>query len=225
MKAEGYIITIETNSNSVRVSERCADSAFKFGIHTNIFSAYTPRHEPIRILESKGVDTIGLHDSRNYSYIDAAAGCFLSHFMLWEKCVQINKPIIIFEHDAIVINEIPLDILDGTGFDQVVNLGTPATGIHKIPEFTGVGLLSSSHRFKGTYGYAIKPTGALKLIDRAKNAVAAADMFLNTNNFPFLQELHPWPVITTLEFSTIQKKSNKYSTNNRLDEFGNRRDE
>jgi GR25 family glycosyltransferase involved in LPS biosynthesis len=38
--------------------------------------------------------------SQNYS--KGAIGCALSHLQLWEKCIELNKPIIIMEDDAIV---------------------------------------------------------------------------------------------------------------------------
>ena len=220
---ECYVITIETNSESIMASERCVSSASSFGLHTKIFNAFTPRHDPLKILESNGINTKTLHKKRYHSYIDAAAGCFLSHFTLWKKCIEINKPIIIFEHDAIIINEIPFNILDGTGFDKVINLGEPAHGEIKTPEFIGVGLMQSSKKLYGSHAYAVKPTGALKLINRATTHAKPVDLFLNRLDFPFLEELYPWPVITKLEFSTIQTNRNAISTNIQLDEFGNAR--
>lgn len=31
-------------------------------------------------------------------------GCFLSHWSLWKKCLELNEPIIILEHDAVIQN-------------------------------------------------------------------------------------------------------------------------
>ena len=223
MQAECYVITIDTNSKSINVANRCINSGNKFGLDIKMFNAFTPRHNPLKILESRNFNIKNFTRPSYHSYEEEAAGCFLSHLTLWEKCIEINKTIIILEHDAIIINEIPFNILDGTGFDKVINLGKPATGEFDTPEFTGASLMVSSTRFKGTHAYAIKPAGALKLINQAKIHATAADIFLNTKTFPFLEELYPWPVITKLEFSTIQKKTNKYSTNRQFDEFGNAR--
>ena len=38
--------------------------------------------------------------SQNYS--NGAIGCALSHLQLWDKCIELNKPIVIMEDDAIV---------------------------------------------------------------------------------------------------------------------------
>ena len=223
MNADCYVITIDTNPRSISASKRCIDSGNKVGLYIQLFNAFTPTHDPLKTLESKDINTKVFYDASAGSYPESAAGCFLSHFALWEKCIETNKPIIIFEHDAIIINEIPLNILDGTGFDQVVNLGKPAHGEFKIPEGVGVDLFVASQGFKGTHAYAIKPSGALKLTEQAKVDASAVDVFINTKTFPFLQDLYPWPVISKLEFSTIQKQANRYSTNIQLDEFGNSR--
>lgn len=37
-------------------------------------------------------------------------GCFLSHFSLWRRSVQLDTPIIIFEQDAVLLRPIPKDI-------------------------------------------------------------------------------------------------------------------
>lgn len=37
-------------------------------------------------------------------------GCFLSHYTLWLKCLELDEPIIIFEHDAMLIAPIPNNI-------------------------------------------------------------------------------------------------------------------
>lgn len=37
-------------------------------------------------------------------------GCFLSHYTLWLKCIELNEPLVIFEQDAMILNPIPTDI-------------------------------------------------------------------------------------------------------------------
>ena len=225
MKAECYVITIETNIESVKYANRCISSAKKIGLDINIFNAFTPRHRPLKLLEDRGIQTKRLHCRKDHSYIDSVAGCFLSHFTLWEKCIEINKPIVIFEHDAIIKNQIPSNILDGTGFNLVINIGKPSYGIFKIPEFIGINPFTS-YNLIGTHAYVVKPGGALLLITQAKKSprkgggARATDKFLNKKKFPFLEELYPWPVVVESEFTTIQLPANKYNNGVSLDEFG-----
>lgn len=45
----------------------------------------------------------------NYPVQKGEVGCFLSHYFLWEKCVEKDEPIIIFEDDFLITREIPFD--------------------------------------------------------------------------------------------------------------------
>jgi GR25 family glycosyltransferase involved in LPS biosynthesis len=38
--------------------------------------------------------------------------CFMSHYLLWQRCIKDNVPIIIHEHDAIYYNDEPLPLED-----------------------------------------------------------------------------------------------------------------
>ena len=59
--------------------------------------------------------------------LDAVAGCFMSHYKLWKKCVELKEPIIILEHDVEFQThlDIPEEFHD---FDGVINLGKPLWG-------------------------------------------------------------------------------------------------
>lgn len=43
-----------------------------------------------------------IYTKNSINYSKGAIGCALSHLALWEKCIELNKPIIIMEDDAIV---------------------------------------------------------------------------------------------------------------------------
>jgi GR25 family glycosyltransferase involved in LPS biosynthesis len=49
---------------------------------------------------SKLDETIFTRNSKKYS--PGAVGCALSHLQLWEKCIELNRPIVIMEDDVIV---------------------------------------------------------------------------------------------------------------------------
>lgn len=142
---------------------------------------------------------------------------------MWEKCIEENTVFFIFEHDAVIKNTIPENIIDGTGFNLMVNIGRPSHGKIYKPAHNGVGLLHVS-RFKGTHAYAVKPDGARQLINIArKKGADAADTFLNKCTFPFLEELYPWPVLAQPEFTTMHPTTHKYTHGCCIDEFGNLR--
>ena len=50
----------------------------------------------------------------------------------------------------------------------------------------------------------IKPRGAKEIIKGAQRVARPTDVFLNVQNFPWLQEYYPWPVEARDSFTTIQ---------------------
>lgn len=104
-------------------------------------------------------------------------GCFDSHFRLWEKCVQLNEPIMIFEDDVKFTRAyIPID------FDEILItvFGNPKKSAkyqHYLTDPIGdpeaKGYWQSS--MPGTPGYAIKPDAAKKLVNMYKNTFLASD--------------------------------------------------
>ena len=203
MKA--YVITIQKNEKSSEAAKRCIASGLRHGLHIDEFPAFTPDDDPFQILEKKKrVIPNGLVEK--WSRSENCAAAFLSHFSLWEKCKE-EGPLIVFEHDAVLTNNIPNSILDGFGFKQCVSLGAPSYGNFKQPRFLGTGPLTSKKYFPGAHAYAVKPAAATTFIEHAQNVGARrTDVYLNIENFRFLEEFHPWPVEAQDYFTTIQNE-------------------
>ena len=122
-------------------------------------------------------------------------GCFLSHYQLWEKCLELNEPILIFEHDALIIRPLPENFLDlfthhaildyachYPDYEEIVLRDGPLK-ITNYPFIENVPAtykgMNSSH-VKGSHAHAIKPAGARKLIDNVKRyGFVASDMCVN----------------------------------------------
>lgn len=129
-------------------------------------------------------------------------GCFLSHFLLWKECLAINEPILIFEHDGVMIRALPNNILDT--FDTILNLdpasrtATDYEGYLKqdsslivehyahIPsEKVRYRSMNMTH-IKGIHAYIIKPLGAKQLLDSVgKFGFIAADVAINQHYVGF----------------------------------------
>ena len=104
-----YVITILDNEKSVKAAEKCIQSGVSQGLVINKWEATTPADEPFKILKDKGI--IGEKLVEVYSRADNCAAAFLSHFSLWEKCMEIQEPIMIFEHDAYMLRPLPNEVL------------------------------------------------------------------------------------------------------------------
>lgn len=109
-------------------------------------------------------------------------GCFYSHFRLWQKCIELNESIMIFEDDVKIYRGYePVD------FDEILILSIGVEWklsehyMHHLKENKG---RSESISFigecmMGTSGYAITPLAAQKLVDVYKNSYTAVDHAMN----------------------------------------------
>ena len=127
-----FVITIMENERSVQVADRCVKSGLVFGYKIEKHPAYSPQNcDVYKELDKLGYDKKGFNEV--YSRIDNCIAGFLSHHSLWQKCLDLNEPIVIFEHDAVLINDVPNLVL----FD-ILNLGKPSYGKFKTPSYIGM---------------------------------------------------------------------------------------
>ena len=199
VKVKAFVITISDNPASNQVAERCIKSGIKFGINICKWEATTPNNNPLSIAETKGIPVEGFKEI--YSRFENCLSAFLSHYSLWEKCVEDNEEYMIFEHDAVCVETIPGFI----HYDKVISLGKPSYGKAQMPTRLGVNPLTSKPYFPGAHAYRLKPEGAKALIKMASRAACPTDVFLRLDRFPWLQEYFPWPVEARDTFTTIQK--------------------
>tara|TARA_R100000742_G_C4279628_1_gene104823 strand:- start:1100 stop:2980 length:1881 start_codon:yes stop_codon:yes gene_type:complete len=76
-------------------------------IDYEIFKAIDGRKFDYSFLYASGFDTYkNWRDPINHTHITGGEiGCFLSHYSLWMKCVELDEPIMIFEDDANITDE------------------------------------------------------------------------------------------------------------------------
>jgi GR25 family glycosyltransferase involved in LPS biosynthesis len=94
------------------------------------------------------------NEKKRIGDLPGAQGCFLSHYILWNRCIELNQPIVILEDDAEVTA--PLEIIS-TDFDLVKLHQPRADGQSKL-----------GHWSTGAFAYWISPSGAKKLVDFSK---------------------------------------------------------
>ena len=105
---------------------------------------------------------------KRYFERPGVVGCFLSHYSLWKRCLELNQTIGIFEQDVIFQRPLPsnlnfIDVLRLDRFHEGKNHGT-------------------GRWWEGTHGYFITPAGAAKLLNWvAHRGIWNADMMLGTD--------------------------------------------
>jgi glycosyl transferase, family 25 len=198
---KSFVITIEKNLLSNQAADRCIKSGLKHGITIEKFDAITPADDPIKLAEKFNIPTANFREK--YSRFENCLAAFISHHGLWMKSIALNESILILEHDAVVIGDIPEIPYNSL----VVNLGAPSYGKFKSPPILGLNMLSSKPYFGGAHGYIVTPKGAEKLIKEVPKSARPTDLYLNSNTFNWLQEYYPWPIEARDSFTTIQNEN------------------
>ena len=136
--------------------------------------------------------------------------CSMNHYRLFKKCVKMNEPIAVIEHDSHCIGDwLDVDFDDvlilnaksaiqqpamGIGI-QEKNEGRIKKGIHDInfkglyyrhdPEIIGANIMP------GTAAYAVTPTGAHKMIDVYENVGWEQSDFIINTHYVRIQTIAP----------------------------------
>ena len=123
MEVEGtYIISIQGNELSKKLTHQCLDSCEKVGQpNVRLFPAFDATDSPIEQQDYDVGKPIGELGSikipdmiKDQSFINflrlrrsdllmTQIACFLSHYSLWCRCLELDKPIVILEHDAVML--------------------------------------------------------------------------------------------------------------------------
>ena len=125
MSIEGtYIISIQGNKVSEQLTQQCLASCEKVGQpNVQVFPAFDATDSPIKIQDHDLGKPIGELGSikvpeflqgqaflnflrlRRADLLMTQIACFLSHYSLWCMCLDKDQPIVILEHDAIMVKE------------------------------------------------------------------------------------------------------------------------
>lgn len=94
-------------------------------------------------------------------------GCFYSHYMLWEKCIELNEPIMIFEDDVLFyrgFKEIEWDDVLILSLGKSAFLNEPWKSYLENPQGYPQAVEWRNFSMPGASGYAIKPDAAKGLV-------------------------------------------------------------
>ena len=125
MEIEGtYIISLKGNEVSERLTQQCYESCQKIGQpNVNIFPAFDATDSPVKVQKhdyGKPIGELGTikvpEFLKNQAFINflrlrrsnllmTQIACFLSHYSLWCMCLDKDRPIVILEHDAVMVKQ------------------------------------------------------------------------------------------------------------------------
>jgi GR25 family glycosyltransferase involved in LPS biosynthesis len=142
-----FIIRLADYPESIRLSEYCMSTAKNHGWQDlEYFDGVNGLKEGLRDYNLK--INKGLRKARK-GYSRGTAGCFLSHYNLWKKCVELNETICILEHDCVVEQPFP-----EVSFQDVIKFTAGEDG-YEAP---------SGYWTHSSMAYCVSPAGAEKLV-------------------------------------------------------------
>lgn len=89
-----FVIALKDHEVSLKQLEDCKASAEKHGWHLETFWGVNGRS--IKADDWKEIGVVPVIKRLGQQ------GCWFSHFLLWNKCLEINEPIVVLEHDAVI---------------------------------------------------------------------------------------------------------------------------
>lgn len=163
---KSFVIILKDHASSEHFGNTALITGLKYGWNIERFDAIDGRKLSLDILKN-----YGLFINQNRKKVSSqfkrpgVLGCFLSHYTLWNKCIELNEPIGIFEQDSIFLSPPPINL----DFKDVLRL----YGFNKMKrEAAGEWYVYAS-------AYIIKPHAAQKILDWTKvNGILPADIQL-----------------------------------------------
>jgi len=227
-----FVIYVDTSNKSTE-SAKSTQSIFKdnLNIDVNLFKGVNIDNVWQTFIDSN----FNILDVKRFGAgsIDAEIATFFSHYNLWLKCIELDTPVLILEHDAI-LNDTKIDLSILKNFEgDLLNLGKPnwgsywyknfesewltkTDGIHKRPICenkhniyqvwdTEKGLCHCDTMWLfGAHAYLLNPSGATKLVEGTSKGILPADVYIRTNLLDVYDYL-PHPIEQLENFTLIQR--------------------
>lgn len=100
--SKAYIIRVEGHEGSEQKAQRCSDSCTKVGMPWEYWDAYNGLSDSI-IPPDHHDGFMNMVKITDHYMTRGEVACALSHISLWQKCVLEDKPLVVLEHDSIMI--------------------------------------------------------------------------------------------------------------------------
>jgi hypothetical protein len=198
-----FVIALKDNPISLSQLEDCLMSAKQHGWDIEVFWGTNGKTLSLDSWKEIGVNPL-LHKGSMTKL--GTWGCFFSHWDLWNKCVELNEPIIVLEHDAVIqFPWSPIEISDALiKLHEDYSFKIDSRGWIDPDGFVDS---DSGQASSSTHAYCITPEQANKLIHFAKTVGGyATDRMIGDKVFPVIHMGNP----------TIVTRQNTYSTTNNL---------
>ncbi len=182
-----YIIRVKGHKKSEELAKRCSDSCDKVSMPWKYWDGYDATGSTIIPPkdESPIMDLIRLSD---HYLMKGEVANSLNHIRLWAKCASDDKPLVVLEHDAVMVKPYRKHTL----FNSICYLGSheqakKGWGLYNTPPHGSDG--NNFHFILRTHAYSIDPAVAKNLLGHViKHGITGpSDMLIRTDLFPVHQ--------------------------------------
>ena len=211
MAVEGtYIISIPNNKVSEQLTQQCYESCQKVGQpNVQMFPAFDATDSKIKVQNHDLGKPIGeLGTIKVPEFLEGQAfinflrlkradllmtqiACFLSHYSLWCLCLSQDKPIVILEHDAVMIKP----YLRHSYYNNIVYLGGSEQVDGSMPMDDTIPPHATDHKgldrfICRAHAYSIDPAIAKNLVAYSINhgIITTADAMIRSDMFGIVQD-------------------------------------
>lgn len=162
--SNAYIITVLGNPTSEQFAQRCANSCQAVDMAYKLWPAFDGTGSDIKVPDHSVNDSIiNMLKITDHYLTRGEVACALSHISLWRHCAVIDQPIVILEHDAVMVKK--FQTLNS--FNSIVYLGGSEWAqqnwkMYPIPPHASEG--PNYHFICRAHAYAIDPCVAKNLL-------------------------------------------------------------
>lgn len=184
---KAYIIRVDGHAGSEAKAKRCADSCDEVGQLWEYWDAYNGLAESIINPQHHG-QFMSLLKVTDHYLTRGEVACALSHISLWVKCVEQDKPLVVLEHDSVMVqpytNHAVFNSICYLGSNEQVNQGW---GVMPTPPHASEG--PNYHFICRAHAYAIDPAIAKNLLAHVLKfgVCAPLDILVRADIFPIHQ--------------------------------------
>lgn len=181
MSCDIYVINL---ASSLDRKKNIQAQLTKLGLQPHFFSAingHTEQHPLFSMYDDQLSKKY-----REKSLSKGQIGCYASHYLMWQKCVDLDHPLIIIEDDALIHSEPFLEFIEKTStLDkkyECIRLFSNkrknyCSEVEQQLSSTSICKFNKGHM--SATGYFLTPNGAKKLLQHSQRWYMAVDIYMD----------------------------------------------
>lgn len=177
-----YIIRMSNNRTSSMLAERAALSCSKVGMNYEYYEAFDGTGEELVVPEHlQNQNYIKWFKVTDHHLSGSEIACALTHISLWAKCIENDQPIVVLEHDAVMVKKYETHRVLNT----LCYLGCDSTPTNFLSSINKNWLFVNR-----AHAYALDPLAAKKLLVSVldRGIFEAADVMMRLDDVAIHQE-------------------------------------